>query len=293
MELNDNHHQNILNYLKFSKFRRAQKLRAVDGNFESTLSSRVSAEETYTGDEIIEILEELNQVVRADVESEFLDSNHTNCLLLRQLFKQAEKWHLKLNVDTSELENKALLDAVAKLEDCTSSSSLRNESKGKLIPLEESGPVPLLKLEISRLEEENSKLRSRLENVEMNCSNTLQEKGTLQEQVNMLKSQITSSGAAPSVQISNLKSEIERLEGELSRSSINSSSTGGSVPGDYVSTKHQLLAVQSQLEQTQEELDRKFSETTQYNNMKKMLGKKNEQLKEIRSKLRRYEPTDD
>ena len=70
------------------------------------------------------------------------------------------------------------------------------------------GPVPLLKMEISRLEEENSKLRSRLENVEMNCSNTLQEKGTLQEQVNMLKSEITSSGAAPSVQISNLKSEV-------------------------------------------------------------------------------------
>jgi len=79
-------------------------------------------------------------VVRADVESEFIDSNHTNCLLLRQLFKQAEKWHLKLNVDTSELENKGLLDEVAKLEDTSmSSTSLRNESKGKLIPLEESG----------------------------------------------------------------------------------------------------------------------------------------------------------
>lgn len=45
--------------------------------------------------------------------------------------------------------------------------------------------------------------------------------------------------------------------------------------------------------QTQDELDKKFSETTQYNNMKKMLAKKNEQLKEIRSKLRRYEPSDD
>ena len=83
--------------------------------------------------------QELNHVVRADVESEFLDSNHTNCLLLRQLFKQAEKWHLKLNVDTSELENKSLLDEVAKLEDSASSTSLRNESKAKLIPLEESG----------------------------------------------------------------------------------------------------------------------------------------------------------
>ena len=83
--------------------------------------------------------QELNHVVRADVESEFLDSNHTNCLLLRQLFQQAEKWHLKLNVDTLELENKALLDEVAKLEDSTSSMSLRNESKTKLTPLQDSG----------------------------------------------------------------------------------------------------------------------------------------------------------
>ena len=78
-------------------------------------------------------------MVRADVESEFLDSNHTNCLLLRQLFKQSEKWHLKLNIDTSELENKALLDEVAKLEDCSSAHSIRNDSKTKLTPIQDSG----------------------------------------------------------------------------------------------------------------------------------------------------------
>ena len=44
--------------------------------------------------------------------------------------------------------------------------------------------------------------------------------------------------------------------------------------------------------QTQEELDKKFSETTQYNNLKKMLSKKNEQLKEMRTRLRKHEPTD-
>ena len=204
MELNEHHHQNIVNYLKFSRYRRAAQLRAVDGNFEDHLASRVSLEETYTGDELEDILkvgnlqlfkwgtfkislkvlalkinqlqthpfQELNQVVRADVESEFLDSNHTNCLLLRQLFKQAEKWHLKLNIDTSgkpapsqsyyhnftfrmhipdlrlnltwnhtELENKALLDEVAKLEDSSSSQSIRNESKTKLTPIQDSGTL--------------------------------------------------------------------------------------------------------------------------------------------------------
>ena len=56
MELNDHHHQNLLNYLKFSRFRRSQKLRAVDSNFEDHIASRVSSEETYSGDEIIEML---------------------------------------------------------------------------------------------------------------------------------------------------------------------------------------------------------------------------------------------
>ena len=77
--------------------------------------------------------------------------------------------------------------------------------------LKSAGPVPLLKMEISRLEEENSKLRSRLENLEMDCSNVLQEKGTLQEQVSKLKKQISSSSSAPNVQISNLKSEVPNL----------------------------------------------------------------------------------
>lgn len=57
MELNDHHYQNVLNFLKFSRFRRGQKLRVVDANFEDILASRVSIDETYTGDEVVEILQ--------------------------------------------------------------------------------------------------------------------------------------------------------------------------------------------------------------------------------------------
>lgn len=291
MELNDHHHQSLLNYLKFSRYRRSQKLRAVDSNFEDSIASRVAVDETYGGDEVIDLLKELNVVVRADVESEFLDSNHTNCLLLRQLFKQAEKWHLKLNIDTSELENKALLDEVAKLEDSSPGANLRNESKTKLTPIQDSGPVPLLQLEISRLEEENNKLRGRLDKLEVECTNVLQDKGVLQEEMGRLKSQMSASASPPSSQVKSLNIEIEKLQGELSRCKMGSD-ISSDVPDDYTNTKHQLLAVQSQLEKTQEELDKKFSETTQYNNLKKMLSKKNEQLKEMRTRLRKHEPTD-
>lgn len=39
-----------------------------------------------------------------------------------------------------------------------------------------------------------------------------------------------------------------------------------------------------------QELERKFSQTAAYANMKKILNKKNEQIKELRERLQHYEP---
>jgi leucine zipper transcription factor-like protein 1 len=39
-----------------------------------------------------------------------------------------------------------------------------------------------------------------------------------------------------------------------------------------------------------QELERKFSQTIAYANMKKILNKKNEQIKELRGRLQSYEP---
>ena len=41
-----------------------------------------------------------------DVESELIASSHTNVLLLKQIFVQAQKWHLNLDADLDELENR-------------------------------------------------------------------------------------------------------------------------------------------------------------------------------------------
>ena len=63
-------------------------------------------EDTFTIDEVKEMLDGLLSVVRGEVESELINTAHTNVLLLRQVFIQAEKWHLKLQADISELENR-------------------------------------------------------------------------------------------------------------------------------------------------------------------------------------------
>ena len=66
-------------------------------------------EDTFTIDEVTEMLDGLLEVVRGEVESELINTSHTNVLLLRQLFQQAEQWHLKLQADISELENRSLV----------------------------------------------------------------------------------------------------------------------------------------------------------------------------------------
>lgn len=57
-------------------------------------------------DEVREMLDGLQAVVRGEVETELINTAHTNVLLLRQLFSQAEKFYLRLQTDISELENR-------------------------------------------------------------------------------------------------------------------------------------------------------------------------------------------
>ncbi len=63
-------------------------------------------EGTFTCDEVREMLSGLSGAVRADVESELITTAHTNALLLRELFADAEKWHLKLQADINKLETR-------------------------------------------------------------------------------------------------------------------------------------------------------------------------------------------
>ena len=55
--------------------------------------------------QVLQILSSLEDQIKMDVEGDLAYAMHTNLLLLRQLFGQSEKWHLKLNADISQLEN--------------------------------------------------------------------------------------------------------------------------------------------------------------------------------------------
>ena len=58
---------------------------------------------------------------------------------------------------------------------------------------------------------------------------------------------------------------------------------------ELVESKHEILKLRAELETINKELDKKLQETSQFQNLKKMLVTKNEQLKDLRIRIAKYE----
>lgn len=281
------HHQNeTINYMRFARSKRVLRLKTIDSCFEELKESRL-VEETFTVDEVREMLDGLQAVVRGEVESELINTAHTNVLLLRQLFSQAEKFYLRLQTDISELENRELLEQVAEFEktDFKHTNKVNQEmSKPKLAPLNEGGVSELLNKEIGRLQAENEKLKARLRTLESQAMSALDERTKAERALKDIQK-----AQGEQKELSGLESTVTALQEDYQRSLHASAASQKELQQDLVSAKHDLLRVQEQLALAEEELEKKFQQTAAYRNMKEILTKKNEQIKEIRKRLQKYE----
>ncbi|KAM4718173.1 leucine zipper transcription factor-like protein 1 isoform 2-T2 [Anableps anableps] len=286
---NEHHQTEIINYMRFARSKRLLRLKTIDSCFEELKDSRL-VEDTFTVDEVREMLDGLQMVVRGEVEMELINTAHTNVLLLRQLFSQAEKFYLRLQTDISELENRELLEQVAEFEktDFKTTNKINQEtSKPKLAPLNEGGVSELLNKEIARLQEENDKLKSRLRTLESQAMSALDEKTKAER---ALKDLQRTQGEQK--EINNLEDTVAALKEDYERSLSANAASQKDLKENLITAKHELLRVQEQLALAEKELEKKFQQTAAYRNMKEILTKKNEQIKEIRKRLQKYEPDD-
>ncbi|XP_041737197.1 leucine zipper transcription factor-like protein 1 isoform X1 [Coregonus clupeaformis] len=290
---NKGHQNEAINYMRFARSKRAIRLKTIDSCFEDLKDSRL-VDETFTVDEVRDMLDGLQLVVRGEVETELINTAHTNVLLLRQLFSQAEKFYLHLQTDISELENRELLEQVAEFEKTEFKNLNKTNqeiSKPKLAPLNEGGGVSeLLNKEISRLQEENDKLKGRLRTLETQAMGVLDEKTKAERALKDLhKVQGEQQMATRSQEITSLEDTVAALQEDYQKSLSVNAASQRDLQDNLVSAKHDLLRVQEQLALAEKELDRKFQQTSAYRNMKEILTKKNEQIKDIRKRLSKYE----
>ncbi|XP_065335448.1 leucine zipper transcription factor-like protein 1 [Cloeon dipterum] len=282
--LNIHHTEVIANYMAFTKLQRVQNLRTIDGLFQDVFDSRL-LDSSYTVDEVQDILYSLRKLLKGELESGLMDVNHMNVLMLQQLFSQAENWHLKLEINLSELQNRSLLEVVKEI-DQNGFAPQENRMKKSDDP---NDPVGLLQLEIKKLnrdirnnEDEIETLKSKLAEQEKEFINfgnarhldTRKEEKNPEEQKNV---------------VVELQEKIKELEEEIKNADKNKDILVSSEYQDHKSTKETLLQTQSQLKLAELELERKFKETTAFINMKKLLDSKNEQIKILRKKLENLE----
>ncbi|XP_061821289.1 leucine zipper transcription factor-like protein 1 isoform X3 [Nerophis lumbriciformis] len=244
------HHQNeVISYMRFARSKRILRLKTVDSCFEELKDSRL-VEETFTVDEVRDMLDGLHAVVRGEMEMELINTAHTNVLLLRQIHYQAEKFFLRLQTDISELENRELLEQVAEFE----KTDFKATDKA-----------------MSVLDDKTKAERA------------------LKDLRNVQGDQQLSAHAN---EISCLQNTVATLKDDYERSLTVSAASQNNLQENLVSAKHELLRVQEQLALAEKELDKKFQQTAAYRNMKEILTKKNEQIKDIRKQLQRYEPNE-
>eukprot|EP00026_Physarum_polycephalum_P004472 Phypoly_transcript_04493.p2 GENE.Phypoly_transcript_04493~~Phypoly_transcript_04493.p2 ORF type:complete len:303 (-),score=70.76 Phypoly_transcript_04493:1057-1965(-) len=283
LDIAPQHQDQIINYLNFARYKRNQHLREVDATFKDTVESRLG-DDSYTQKEVSELISGLCAVVKQDVQKELLNTCHCNVLLLRQLMTQAEKIYLDLHVDTNELENQLLLKQVATFEESTQKA----EGTRKLAALPQYNDKALQHA-VGAVSAEKEKVQERLQKLQIQCTTILKEKTTLGDRVQQLEQLLKSA-------------KIDSTIGNT-----NSSATADTVavpvePGipkeKYDSLQRDVATLQSALEEkarllkeADAQLTKKVNETLPFVNMKKMLKKKNEQIKEMRTKLATYEPS--
>jgi len=243
------HHQNqIRELLRYNRFKRSERLVGIELCFKDFIETRLYDDETYTQDEVRDMIEQVGQTVKDECESEFIHSSDTSALLLRQMMLQADQWKLKLSADVQQLENRALIQLIRDFEKMESNlSTTKNFSAQKLTPIQDEGPTVLLQKEITRLQEENIEQRQKNTELEQRLSDALADK-------------------------QKLDSDLKSVAGNIDA-------------GDAQKLKNDLLLVRQELALKEKELDVKFRETAAYRNMKNLLEKKNVQIKELRGRM--------
>ncbi|VVC24324.1 Hypothetical protein CINCED_3A002272 [Cinara cedri] len=207
---------------------------------------------------------------------------NTNLLMMYQFFQQAEKWHLRLNADISEMQNKEMLQEMEKIESSYDIMSRTLERK-KLLPITDhitNDFAEMLHKRLEQLESHNSKLEKDLKYLENNCNELNKEKQALKLLIEENDKKINS--------------HKNLIETEVQTQNIFQEKPNDHTECQITANKleNELTIAQSQITLANLELERKFNDTAAYINMKNIITKKNEQVRELRDRLLVYEKED-
>lgn len=199
------------------------------------------------------------------------------------------------------MESRELLDAIQNFEEQqfslkSSQNKVNITVLKKLAPIEGGGVAPLLQAEIDRLTQENERLRKNMGQIESKAIEFAEDRNKLANQLHGTKSELdkvkemSERRKSTDKDVAELSLEMNKIRSTLEQDLNQSKNVRNQLESNLTDTQRKLLEVKEQLEMAEKELEKKFSQTAAYKNMKQILNKKNDQLKQMRRNLAKYEP---
>eukprot|EP00698_Gefionella_okellyi_P003672 TRINITY_DN13437_c0_g1_i1.p1 TRINITY_DN13437_c0_g1~~TRINITY_DN13437_c0_g1_i1.p1 ORF type:complete len:311 (+),score=83.27 TRINITY_DN13437_c0_g1_i1:68-1000(+) len=294
------HHQDqVGNFLKYAKKQRDLQLQEIDSAFTTIKDTRL-LQDDYTDSDVVSILDGLAQTLKATVQSEFIKMTNSTGVMLVHLLGQAEKRSAWLDVDPLQLESGQQQSAVSALE-----QQLTKPVESKRLPsLQQTGRE---ELDAIQLRDENKGLRDRCHQLQTQFTAASREKTELREQLEQLRSELSAlrsetatlkteasrkADSQTDVKAAALQSEAS-LRTELSDAKASAQKAEAALRAELSETKAKLAQLQAELEAARKEVGSRLSESKQFQSLQKMLTTKNQQVKELREALAKYQPPED
>ncbi|CAG7730529.1 unnamed protein product [Allacma fusca] len=308
LDLNPIHTDLVSDFLQLSRYQQTQRIKSIEHCFSNLLNYKIREDDTYNGDEVVKLVQDLQEIVVDEVNTELTDAIHTNVLLTQQLLKQAEDWHLTLTTNVAELENREKLNAIKNYDESQKKDpekpTITVTHLKNVIPLEDYGAATALKQEVVQLLAENGILKRKIEELEiaavgrgseedenaenLGSSQSLsRELEKAQKEIELLSAALTAANTQDE-ELLKVETAVEKMRLELESTRKSAQEDREKLREDLESREDKLRQVQSSLLLAEKDLEKKFQATGAYANMKKMLMQKNRIIKQLRQKLAQY-----
>eukprot|EP00904_Undaria_pinnatifida_P007355 jgi/Undpi1/374/HiC_scaffold_1.g00370.m1 len=235
----------------------------MEGEFDDINSDRLS-EDMYSQEDVEEILDGLRGCVVTNLRQEVGAVANMSALLMKQMLEDAEQQGAILTFDTSTVEDQALLDEVERMR--VDGNVGRGSGQGPRLVSIKDEHARLLN-ETKQMKISNETLQERVLHLQQECSALLhqreEDKGEMEA----------------------LRHELRFQAGDKSEGSCKGSE-GDKETGNDDATQREISALKAANE-------RRLMESPQFQQMKKLLYSKSQQVVSLRRRLEMYEPDED
>lgn len=268
-ELSDNHRGQISRFVSFFKGKRERYGELIRERRDDTKSDRLN-DDLYNHEDVESHMDFLAEELSEMSKDELMKVTQISAAYIVELLYQAERHRIELSADISIVEDEKRLSEV---NDLANNPSWKPPpmKRSTLSALNSEGPDVQSLQEIQDLNEEKRVMQDRYQTMQKQLSQLLAERQTLSEELEIVKT--------------NFKNYKRHTEDDTD-------SKNNNVIHQLHDAQGLLARKKEECEMMKSDLNKRLNDSSQFQDMKNIVVKKNSVIKDLRTRLSRYEPDD-